>query len=167
MVLVAGWPTALLLVPAIPDGGYTLALKSRAALDSVDAMVTGSSNGDIFAILDSQPSYFKESDGRFLQEGEMPTALVRYWLNLSRIQGLILIPTRNALFQLISTRVDDGARSTLEVWHTDGCNVASGIDTPDNLFLFEADAKWLYFVGSAEKDQNPPIHVYEFQIEDL
>ena len=97
-----------------------------------------------------------------MQPGGLPTEMILYWQKRSRVKGLFLVPAKQLLFQLINTKMDDGYRSTLEVWHTDGFKIVSRVYTPDNRFLYYADEQFLYFVGRAEEDQNPPIEIYEY-----
>lgn len=122
-------------------------------------------SGGSVKILDEPPDYYKGGD-RILQEGEPTTALISYWFSRSQMKGLFLVEANDLLFQLIQTRIDSGFRNTLEVWHTDGHKLATGIDTPGNLFLFHADDKHLYFVeNSAEtEDQNSSIKVYAYAL---
>ncbi len=121
--------------------------------------------GDLQTVFDSQPTYYKGSDGRILEEGEMPGAMIQYWRNLSRVKALSLVPSRQLLFQVIQTKESDRSRTTIEVWHTDGFKIASDVETPGMRFLFHADAEFLYFVGISEEDgRNPPILVYEYSI---
>ncbi len=119
-------------------------------------------NGDEIAVFESRPNYYVESDGRILQEGEIPTSMIQYWRGLSRVKGLFLVDERRLVFQLVSTKVEGGYQTTLEVWHTDGYKVSSGTRTPDSQFLFDADENFMYFIGESEENQNQPIHVYEY-----
>lgn len=66
---------------------------------------------------------------------------------------------------MIHSKEADGFRTTLEVWHTEGFKIASGVNTPGMLFLFFADEHFLYFIGNAQEEQNPLILVYAYRFD--
>ena len=126
--------------------------------------------GNLLTVFDAQPEFYLASDGRALKKGAPSDApggfntMMQYWRTRSRVLGLSLVKERQLLFQAIVTCRDNSCKVTLEVWHTDGFKIASGVKSPRNRVPEYADANFIYFVGFGSEESNRPIEIYEYSL---